>query len=171
MLFEDDRITPAMLAILTDGEMDESDSDMIVTSIDEINDRQEDALWFVIGYAKSVVEIMGCPSKSGLLRLADHLSVFNITSPSIVIHADICNPEELPLEVPSSKSIVVIFGEHTLNIYHSMDLATAFIEETLVQYDQCEISDFAVLIGHEAEFNEDEWSEIIMNGAQRYVLC
>lgn len=164
MLFEKHQVSPAILSILTDGDMGEDDMDSIVTSVADINTRHEDELWFAIGTVPNTVEVIGCPSESGLLKLAYEMRVFLTTSPSITIKAIVQDPKNLPFEVPTTKSVIILFGDHTIQIFHSMYNATKFIEETLVKYDQSEITDFAVLIGEETEFNDKEWDEIIMNG-------
>lgn len=163
-MFEEHVIPPAMLAILTDGEMDEDDMNMLVTSVDGINCLHEEELYFAIGSSSNIVELLGCPSRVGLLKLAYEMGVFTVTSPSIIIKATIHNPENLPYDVPLTKSVIVLFADHTMRIFHAMYNAIKFIEDCMIEYDQCDITDFAILIGDQIEFDDTEWDAIVQEG-------
>lgn len=170
-MFEPHSMSPAMLSVITEGEMDETDKDYVVNSVREINMMQDEEMWFVIGSSATTVELLGCPSEKGLLKIAYLMRVFIMTRPHIMIKAIIQNPMDLPYEISPAKSVMVIFGDHTLKIFHSIQKTVEFIEETLVKYDQSTIEDFAVLIGDEAEFDDKEWKSLELNGETVYGLC
>jgi len=161
-MYDEKDISATMLCMLSEGELDESDLGNLVSNISEINQHQDSEFYFIIGTFRGAVELFGCPSRIGLMPLSVYFNTFAFTTPSLIFNALICNPKELPHSIQvTGDVIIVLFGDHNMKIFYNIYAATSFIETTLSEYDQSTIDDFAVLIGKEKTFSNEEWIKAI----------
>jgi len=156
------------LAWLTHGDMDEGDIGSIITCCDEANIHQEEEMYFIIGYYQNAVEIFGCPGRDSLMILALYFSIFLLTSPSILFRGTIQNPKELPYEAEDDDSVLIIFADHSIQMFYNMDKATKHIETHLAKYTASSIDDFVVIIGEELAFDVEEWNNTVNRGTMSH---
>jgi len=161
-------ITPEMLAYLTNGDVDEDDIGSIITCCDEANIHQDEEMYFIIGYYQNAVEIFGCLSRDSLMILALYFRVFLLTSPSILFRGVIQNPKELPYKVENDNTVTIIFADHSIQMFYSMNKTTEHIEDHLRKYTASDIDDFVVIIGEELEFDIGEWNATVRKGTMSH---
>lgn len=157
-------IVPGLLPNITNGEVGENDTESLVTCCDDINLRQDENLYFIIGHLNSAVELFGCPSRNGLMALSIYFRIFLLTYPSILFRGTIQNPKELPYNMGDDVVSLVIFADHSLKMFYTMAKTTDYIETHLARYTASSIDDFAIITGAEHYFDIEEWRATVKEG-------